>query len=100
MTFDEDTNRNCVTFTGAEDNVVDPNENFTVILTSTDDVNLRPDTAVVTIVDQICKINMQLLIATVYDNSPVHCSHCGGICGTHVHIHREPECWNYSSQKE
>ena len=87
FTFDEDTNRNCVTFTGAEDDVVDPNENFTVVLTSADDVKLTPDTAVVTIVDQICKITTWLLNAPVYNNSYVHCSCYGGICGTHVHIH-------------
>ena len=56
LIFDEDTSTNCVTFTGVEDNVVDPNENFTVVLTSQDDVILMPNMAVVTIVDQICKI--------------------------------------------
>ena len=55
LTFDENTERNCVDFTGFEDDVVDPNENFTVVLTGGDDVILMPDTAVVTIVDQIRK---------------------------------------------
>ena len=49
LTFDEQTSRNCVNFTGFEDNVVEPNENFTVILTNGDDVILIPDIAIVTI---------------------------------------------------
>ena len=55
LIFDEDNSRRCVEFTGMEDDVVDPNENFTVILTGGDDVILVPDTTVVVIVDQIRK---------------------------------------------
>lgn len=55
LTFDQDNSRNCVEFTGFEDDVVDPNENFTVILTGGDDVTLIPDTAIVIILDQIRK---------------------------------------------
>ena len=47
--------RQCVEFTGIEDGIVEPNENFTVTLTSNDDVNLNPDVAVVTIVEGIGK---------------------------------------------
>ena len=55
LTFDPDTSRNCVDFTGFEDGIVEPDENFTVSLTSGDDVVLTPDTAVVTIVEGVGK---------------------------------------------
>ena len=45
--------RQCVNFTGFEDNIVEPNENFTVTLTSDDEVDLTPDVAVVTIVEGV-----------------------------------------------
>ena len=56
LIFDEDNSKRCVEFTGMEDDVDDPNENFTVILTGGESVILLPDTAVVVIVDQIRKI--------------------------------------------
>ena len=45
--------RQCVDFTGVEDGIVEPNENFTVTLTSDDEVDLTPDVAVVTIVEGV-----------------------------------------------
>ena len=47
--------RRCVDFTGFEDGIVEPNENFTVTLTSGDEVDLTPDVAVVTIVEGVGK---------------------------------------------
>ena len=55
LTFDESNSRRCVAFIAFEDDVVDPDETFTVTLTSGDDVNLTPDTAIVTIVDDVRK---------------------------------------------
>lgn len=48
----------CVNFTGREDGIVEPNENFTVNLTPRpgDDVVLDPSTAVVTIVEGVGKL--------------------------------------------
>ena len=45
--------RQCVEFTINEDFIIEPEENFTITLTSGDDVVLNPDVAVVTIVDGI-----------------------------------------------
>ena len=55
LTFDGSNSRRCVEFTAFEDDVVDPNETFTVTLTGGNDVNLTPDTAIVTITDDVGK---------------------------------------------
>ena len=56
LTFSPSMSRQCVDFTGREDGIVEPNENFTVTLTTTgDDVVLDPDVAVVTIVEGVGK---------------------------------------------
>jgi hypothetical protein len=47
--------KQCVEFTGKEDDIVESNENFTVTLTSGDEVELNPDVAVVTIVEGVGK---------------------------------------------
>ena len=52
LTFTPEMTRQCIEFTGREDDIVEPNENFTVTLTSEDDVVLTPDVAVVTIVEE------------------------------------------------
>ena len=49
LTFDPDTSRNCVNFTGFEDGISEPDENFTVSLTGGNDVVFNPDMAVITI---------------------------------------------------
>lgn len=55
LTFDATNSRRCVEFTGFEDDVVDPNENFTVTLTGGNDVELEPDMTTVLIVDEVGK---------------------------------------------
>ena len=54
--------RQCVDFTGVEDGIVEPNENFTVTLTSDDEVDLTPDVAVVTIVEGVGKVKKKRFI--------------------------------------
>lgn len=49
LTFATDTHKNCVNFTIYEDGIVELDENFSVILSSQDDVRLDPDVTVVTI---------------------------------------------------
>ena len=55
LTFSPSLTRQCVEFTGKEDGIVEPNENFTVTLTSDDEVDLNPDVAVITIVEGVGK---------------------------------------------
>ena len=59
LTFSPSMTRQCVEFTGKEDGIVEPNENFTVTLTSGDEVDLNPDVAVVTIVEGVGKQKLQ-----------------------------------------
>ena len=59
LTFSPSMTRHCVEFTGKEDGIVEPNENFTVTLTSNDEVDLNPDVAVVTIVEGVGKSNIE-----------------------------------------
>ena len=49
--FDQSTTSRCVQIPIVEDDVVENNENFTVMLDTPDDVNLMPDRGTVTITD-------------------------------------------------
>ena len=59
LIFSPSMTRHCVQFTGKEDGIVEPNENFTVTLTSNDEVDLNPDVAVVTIVEGVGKSKVE-----------------------------------------
>ena len=49
--FDQSTTSRCVQIPIVEDDVVENNENFTVMLDTPDDVNLMPDRGTVIITD-------------------------------------------------